>query len=56
MYRFYIMQLIDLFQVFAKGGRISSNELYQLAREMQRFRNITKMKQDEIKGWLKEPD
>jgi len=55
MYRFYIMQLIDLFQVFTRGGRISSNELYQLARDMQRLRNITKKKQNEIKDWLKEP-
>jgi hypothetical protein len=56
MYRFSIMQLIDLFQVLAKQGRISSNELYQLAREMQRLRNITRKKQDEIKNWLKQPD
>ncbi|NMC05815.1 MAG: hypothetical protein GYA24_11415 [Candidatus Lokiarchaeota archaeon] len=54
MYRFSIMQLVDLFQVFTRGGHISSKELYQLAREMQRLRNITRKKQDEIKDWLKE--
>jgi hypothetical protein len=56
MYRFYIIQLVDLFQVFTKRGWISFNELYQLAREMQRLRNITVRKQDEIKAWLKAPD
>jgi hypothetical protein len=56
MYRFFIMQLVDLFQVFTKRGRISSNGLYQLAREMQRLRNITRKKRGEINGWLKEPD
>ncbi|MEX2683535.1 MAG: hypothetical protein Q6373_018305 [Candidatus Sigynarchaeota archaeon] len=55
MYKFFIMQLVDLFQVYTKQGRISTNELYQLAREMQRLRNITRKKQNEIKEWLKEP-
>jgi hypothetical protein len=55
MYRFYIMQLVDLFQVFANLGHISPNELFQLAMEMQRLRNITRKKQDEIKDWLKQP-
>lgn len=55
MYHFYIMQLIDLFQVLSKQGHISFNELYRLAKEMQRLRNITRKKQDEIKEWLKQP-
>ena len=55
IYRFYIMQLIDLFQVLAQQGHLSYNELYQLAREMQRLRNITRKKQEEIKNWIKQP-
>ncbi|HME53543.1 MAG TPA: hypothetical protein VKM55_15060 [Candidatus Lokiarchaeia archaeon] len=55
MYRFYIIQLIDLFQVLAKQEHVSYNELYGLTREMQRLRNITRKKQEEIKNWLKAP-
>ena len=55
MYHFYMMQLIDLFQVLAKQRQVNYNELYQLAREMQRLRNITRKKQEEIKNWLKQP-
>ncbi len=55
MYHFYIMQLVDLFQVLSKQGHIRLNELYQLAREMQRLRNITRKKQNEIMAWLKQP-
>lgn len=52
IYRFFIIQLIDLFLIFTELSLLSKKELYQLNRALFSLKNISKRKEKEINNWI----
>ena len=53
-YKFKIIQLIDYFKILTDMKLLTKNKLYQINKELRKLRNISKIKEKEIKKFLQQ--
>ena len=51
-YGFKIIQLIDFFKILAEFNVLTKNKFFQINRELRNLRNITKIKENELKLFI----